>query len=645
MDRVGRVSRRHMLRRYAFAAMLAVLPVSQFAQAEAQNADAHDESVVGRAIEHQAVPMRDGVHLDTSVYLPKGTGPFPVVLVRSPYPFQRPDEGGRESFMRKLMENGYALVFQNERGMYLSEGRHEYMGNAGPDGYDTLSWIAKQPWSTGKVGTYGCSSTAEDQLALIALNHPAHSAAIVLGFGAGIGHIGPYAEQGNIYRGGALQLLFASWFKDYIGSSGPGADQRPTFSSNLTPADKTRLSNLYSLRLNNYAKTGQVSTADMLKFYDHLPAADLVKAVDGPVTDWDDFARWTPGDPRWSKISFGNEGNTFGVPAIWGVSWYDVSVGPNLYLYDYVRKHIAANRPHNQQFLIVSPGTHCTYQRQPANKPVGERDVGDASYDFDKRFIEFLDWKLKGVQNGAASQPQVLTYQMGENRWIASNDSLTADPRHVDYFLASGSGANSVFGDGALMPRPAASGRPSDSFIYDPRRPVPTLGGGACCMGGIPAAGAYDQAAVEARHDVLIYSTPPLDRAVAVRGAVNLELYVSSDAPDTDLAVKLTDVYPDGRSYNLDDTIFRLRYRDGYMHPALMQNGKVYKVVIPPMFTANTFLPGHRIRVQITSSNFPRYDRNLNTGDANAETDRTRVAQNSIYHTTIYPSRISFSTN
>jgi len=633
---------RAMMLRAAAAALLAVGAVYYVAPAVAQAAAAQDEKVVARALEHQAVPMRDGVHLDTSVYLPKGAGPFPVVLERSPYPYSSPDDDPK-GFTHKLMEHGYAIVLQNERGMYLSEGRHEYMANAGPDGYDTLSWIAKQPWSTGKVGTYGCSSTAEDQLALIALNHPAHAAAIVLGFGAGIGRIGPYAEQGNIYRGGALQLLFASWFKDYIGSSGPGADQRPTFPSNLTPEDKTRLSKLYSLRLTNFGAT-KASTADLMKFYSYLPDADLIRAVDGPVTDWDQFARWSPGDPRWSHYSFANQGDTYGVPAIWGVSWYDVSVGPNLYLYDYVRKHIAPGRSASDQFLIASPGTHCTYQRQPANKPVGERDVGDASYDFDGRFIEFLDWKLKGIQNGAAKQPQMLTYQMGENRWIADNTSLTEDPKQVAFFLSSRSGANSVFGDGALVAQPAAGGSAFDSFIYDPMRPVQTLGGGACCMGELPAAGAYDQAAVEARHDVLVYSTPPLDKPVAVRGAVKLELYVASDAPDTDVTVKLTDVYPDGRSYNLDDTIFRLRYRDGYDRTVLMQPGKVYKVDLPPMFTANTFLPGHRIRVQISSSNFPRYDRNMNTAGPNSETVKGRVAHNSIYHSAVYPSRISLST-
>jgi putative CocE/NonD family hydrolase len=636
----GRIS--YGVRAVAALALLADSPVVQTSVAQAQ-AQQPIPDVIGKAMEHLSVSMRDGVQLDTSVYLPKGPGPFPAIVVRSPYPNARPDEPGA-AFDRKLMERGYALVLQNERGMYMSGGHHVYMANAGPDGYDTLSWVAKQPWSTGKIGTYGCSSTAEDQLALMALNHPAHQAAVVLGFGAGIGKIGPYAEQGNIYRGGALQLLFASWMRDYIGASGPGADERPMFRSNLSSEDKTRLSKLYSLKLNNYATTGKVSTEDMLKFYSHLPTADLIKAVDGPRTDWDEFARWTPADPKWKKISFANEGDTFGVPALWGVSWYDVSVGPNLYLYDYVRQHIAANRPKDQEYLIVSPGTHCTFQRQPAKGPVGERDIGDASYDFDTRILDFYDWKLKGIENGSSAQPKVMTYQMGENRWISGDRSMTRPPHSVSYFLISQNGANSVYGDGALIPAPAA-GREADSFVYDPRRPVQTLGGGACCMGGIPAAGAYDQAAVEARQDVLVYSTTPLTEPLRVRGPVTLELYVSSDAPDTDVTVKLTDVYPDGRSYNLDDSIYRLRYRDGFDRPQLMQNGKVYKVVLPPMFTGNTFLPGHRLRLQISSSNFPRYDRNLNTGAENSTTTETRVARNAIHHSSVYPSRISLGTD
>ncbi|HEY8591625.1 MAG TPA: CocE/NonD family hydrolase [Sphingomicrobium sp.] len=629
------------LRWTAAAALSAMVPAAQLSHASAQPAPAASEGLVGKAMERLWVPMRDGVRLDTSVFLPKGPGPFPSVLVRTPYPFGEPNS----AFEKKLMERGYAIIFQNERGMYMSEGRHEYMANAGPDGVDTLNWIAKQPWSTGKVGTYGCSSSAEAQLALIAQNHPAHQAAVVLAYGAGIGKIGPYAEQGNIYRGGALQLLFASWMRDYIGSSGPGADERMMFPPNLTPEAKARLWKLYSMQLKDYATTPKRSTEEMLKYYQHLPVTDLNKAVGGPRTDWDDFAGWSPADPRWKGIDFANEGDKFGVPALWGVSWYDVSVGPNLYLYDYARRNVAAGRPKDEQFLVVTPGVHCSFQQHPAKKTVGEREIGDPSYDMDKRIIDFFDWKLKGVNNGEASQPRVMTYQMGENRWVSGDRAMTEAPNKLEFYLTSRNGANSVFGDGLLAGQPVADGRDADNFVYDPKRPVQTLGGGACCMGGIPAAGAYDQAPVEARHDVLVYSTPPLTDAVRVRGPITLELYVSSDAPDTDLAVKLTDVYPDGRSYNLDDTIYRLRYRDGYDRPQMMRAGKVYKVVLPPMFTGNTFLPGHRIRVQITSSNFPRYDRNLNTGANNGATTAMRAARNAIHHSAAYPSKVTLATD
>lgn len=596
-------------------------------------------SPIGRAVEHEAVPMRDGVKLDTSIYLPAGQGPFPTVLVRTPYPMSPPGEGRDGRFMRKLLENGYAIVMQNERGLYLSEGKHTFLTHARDDGYDTIDWIIRQPWSSRKVGTYGCSSTAENQLGLITANHPAHQAAIVLGYGAGIGRIGPYAEQGNALRGGALQLLFATWFSSYIGSNGPGADQRPSFPAGLTREDRTRLAKLYSLAPADFAGDGRKSTAEMLKFYGHLPAANIIKANNGPVTDWEDFARRSPGDAGWAKTQFVNEGDTFGVPAIWGVSWYDISAGPNLFLFDYARNHIAPGRPKDEQFLIVSPGTHCTFQREPGDNPIGDMDVGDASYNYDKRFIDFFDWKLKGIRNEAPHAPHVLTYQMGENRWIAGARLPLEGAKSVDYFLASDGRANSVYGNGRLLLTPA-TGAEADSFSYNPQNPVPTLGGGACCMGTIPAAGGFVQGAIEARNDVLVFSSPPLDRDIAVRGPVSVELYLSSDAPDTDLTVKLVDVHPDGRAYNLDDTIFRVRYRDGYDKSARMTAGQVYRVAFPPLFTGNTFLRGHRIRIQVSSSNFPRYDRNLNTGGNNFDETEGRIALNTIHHSARYPSRI-----
>jgi hypothetical protein len=232
---------------------------------------------------------------------------------------------------------------------------------------------------------------------------------------------------------------------------------------------------------------------------------------------------------------------------------------------------------------------------------------------------------------------------MGDNRWITSDRLEIRNPRYQEFFLSSQSGANSVFGDGLLSSAPARAGRPSNSFTYDPRKPVPTVGGGACCMGTLPAAGGFDQADIDARNDVLIFTSPELAQNMVVRGPIAIDLYVSSTAPDTDFSVKLVDVHPDGKAYNIDDTIFRARYRDGYQKPTLMQAGKVYKITIPPMFTANTFRKGHRVRVQITSSNFPRYDRNLNTGGANFNETASRIAVNTIHHSAQYPSRIRLS--
>ena len=561
--------------------------------------------------------MRDGIKLDTSVFLPAGKGPFPSILVRTPYPFSDPREAEPTDFLRKLLDRGYAIVQQHERGLYFSEGTHRMVVGARNDGYDTVEWITKQSWSDGGIGTYGCSSTAENQLGLITANHPAHKAAVALGYGAGIGRIGPYAEQGNQMRGGAQQLLFATWFRNYLGSTGYGSSERPTFPSSLTPEDRTRLSKLYSLRLTNWRAEADMKTADLMKFYRTLPVEDLIRASGGPKSEWDEYATRNPASSDWDKTDFVNEGDTFGVPTIWGVSWYDVGVAPNLYLYDYAKDHIARGRPGNEQFLIIGPGTHCTFQRTKANEPVGEMDVGDATYDYDKRFIHFFDWKLKGLANGAAREPRVRIYQMGDNRWVTGNALEIRNPRYEDFYLASATGANSRFGDGLLAAVPPRSGRASNSFTFDPLKPVPTVGGGACCMGTLPAAGGFDQADIEARHDVLVFTTPPLSAPMVVRGPIPVELYVSSTAPDTDFTIKLVDVHPDGKAYNIEDTIFRARYRDGWNKTALMQPGQVYKLVIPPMFTANTFRKGHRIRVQVSSSNFPRYDRNLNTGGAN----------------------------
>ncbi len=595
-----------------------------------------EAELIEKTIRRQWIPMRDGVRLDAEIFLPNTADPpYPTVLIRSPYPSEktlRPTP-----VYTSFVENGYAIVFQNERGRFWSEGEHEYLARAGEDGYDTIDWIARQEWSNGKVGTIGCSSSAENQLRLISSAHPAHAAAIPQAPGAGIGKVGPYREQGNIYRGGALQLLFPAWFHDYIYYAGSG-DPRPQFPKEMSQEDRERISGYFKLwPIQGFGVARP--DFDYNKYFRHLPVRELNAAVDGPRTDWDRFSQMTPADPAWDEIHFAGDAQTFGVPALWAFSWYDISVAPNVALYNHARENTSTERARGNQQMIIGPLPHCQFGNEKKESIVGDRNLGDARFDYTQRYLEWFDYWLKGEKNDAVTRPKVRYYQMGANEWVTGDRFPPEGSRLVDLYLDSEGQANTLYGDGTLgytAPKKAAS----DGYIYDPIRPVQTLGGGACCMGDVQATGAYDQSTLEMRSDILVYTTAVLEEDLAVAGFVEVELYVSSNAKDTDFTVKLIDVYPDGTAYNLDDNIFRARYREGYDRKVLMEPGEVYKVTFAPMITANTFLKGHRIRLEVSSSNFPRYDRNLNTGGNNYDETEPFVARNRVHHSAKHPSRI-----
>lgn len=595
-----------------------------------------EAQLIERSILRQWIPMRDGVRLDAEIYLPKSTAArYPTILVRSPYSLETSPTAA--PVYAALVENGYALVFESERGRYWSEGEYQYLARAGEDGYDTIDWISRQDWSNGKVGTIGCSSTAENQLRLISAAHPAHLAAIAQAPGAGIGRIGPYAEQGNTFRGGALQLLFASWYHDYI-YYGQHGDPRPQFPAGLSQEDRVRLSKYFKLSP-DYGDGKEHQDFDYTSYYRHLPVIELNKAVQGPRTDWDRFARRTPADPAWNEISLSNEGDTFGVPTIWAFSWYDIAVAPNVALYNYAREHTSTARARGNQRMIIGPLPHCQFGKETQDTVVGERKLGDARFDYIERYVEWFDYWLKGEKNGALQRPKVQYYQMGANKWVTGERFPLPGTRYTDLYLDSEGRANSLYGDGALRYEAAKKSR-SDGYVYDPLHPVPMLGGGTCCMGNANVRGSYDQSNLEMRSDVLVYTTSELTENLAVAGFVEVELYVSSDAKDTDFTVKLIDVYPDGTAYNLDDNIFRARYRAGWDRQVLMEPGRVYRLTFPPMITANTFAKGHRVRIEVSSSNFPRYDRNLNTGGSNYDESKPVVARNRVHHSMQYPSKI-----
>jgi predicted acyl esterase len=535
------------------------------------------------------------------------------------------------------VKGGYAYVVQNERGRYFSEGEWDILGPPKTDGYDALTWIAGEPWSNGKVGTLGCSSTAEWQMGLAALDHPAHAAMVPQGFGAGVGRVGPFYEQGNWYRGGAEQMLFFVWLY------GVQNTQRPTFSKDISREDIVRLSRYFDL-------APEMPRVDWSKALWHLPVVDIMRNVDGPKGIFADPApvatggrmiQRTPDDPTWYKGGLYHDDEPFGVPSFWMMSWYDVSVGPNLALFNHVRANADDPEVANNQFALIAPVAHCGFRRATKETIVGERNMGDARLDYDALVYGWFDYWLKGEDNGFTEKtPKVQYYTMGMNKWQASETWPPEGAELVTYYLTSGGKANSLYGDGRLTTNEPGSEDKADAFTYDPFNPVLSYGGNVCCTGNAIEAGSFDQSKMEARQDILVYTTDPLEEGIEVSGTIEITLYVSSDVKDTDFTVKLLDVYPDGRAYNLDETIQRARYREGYDKQVFLEEGRVYELPVSPMSTSNFFAAGHRIRIEVSSSNFPRFTRNLNTGGKNFDETEGIVAHNTLHHSRQYPSQI-----
>jgi len=600
--------------------LMLLLPVPAAADEDASFEDlAKDERKL-------MVPMRDGVRLSTDVYLPKDAkGPFPTIFWRTPYNYNTLRDT-RKEFVKKAVEKGYAFVIQNERGKFFSEGDWKILGFPRTDGYDALDWIVEQEWSNGNVGTIGCSSSAEWQLALAAMDHPAHAAMVPMASGAGIGRVGEFYEQGNWYRGGVFQMLFATWLYSVQNT------QRPTLPSDLSREDLERLSLYFDL-------APEMPEVEWSEAIAHLPLIEIMENVDGPKGIFAEFIARKPDDPIWYEGGLYHDNEGWGVPSLWLNSWYDVSIGPNLALYDHVRgmqdKDVAEN-----QFLVIAPTAHCGFFSEDEETIVGERNFGDARLDYDAMIFGWFDHWLKEEDNGFLDETaRVRYFTMGDNVWQEADDWPPSKPKKTAYYLSSGEGANSLYGDGVLSTRkPTEKG--TDLFSYDPQLPVPSLGGGVCCTGGAVKPGAFDQRKIEVRNDVLVYTSEPLDAKLEIAGPIEVTLFVSSSAKDTDFTLKLIDVHPDGSAWNLDETIQRARYREGYDREVFMEPGEVYELKLGPLVTSATFDGGHRIRVEVSSSNFPRFARNLNTGGANYDESEGVVAVNAVHHSREYASRI-----
>ncbi|WP_461415415.1 CocE/NonD family hydrolase [Gemmatimonas sp.] len=629
-----------------------LVPSAAWAQPAAPNAqlvatrEAQERELQTLAEVHRSVmmPMSDGTRLMTDVYVPKQrpTGGVPLILSKTPYNMNWWDV--RNGAPRDLgailtaIKRGYAYALQNERGHFFSEGEYDILGPPITDGRDAIDWFTRQPWSNGKVGLVGCSSTAEYQMAVASTKPKGLGALIPQGYGAGVGRIGNWYEQGNWYRGGAVQMLFITWLY------GEQNTQRPMFPANLSATDLTRLRKSFDL-------AQQQPRIDWAKALWHLPMKDLLKAVDGPRGIYADtmpvatqgaMIYRTPNDPAWYKGGLYHDDMPFDTPALWLMSWYDVSVGPNIALWQHAMK-AASPEVAKQQYAVIAPVAHCAYTRATANTVVGERSMGDARLDYNALTYGWFDTFLKGQQTGLLDTlPRIRYFTMGTNQWQASDTWPPRGASPVTWYLTSNGTANTMNGSGMLVAK--ARKAQKDTFTYDPMKPVESYGGNVCCTGTAIQAGSFDQRVRETRPDMLVYTSDPLKEPMEVSGPVSVTLYVSSDAKDTDFTVKLIDVDIEGRAWNLDETIQRMRYHTGYDKPQTrMTPGTVYKVTLGPLNTSNVFKAGHRVRIEVSSSNFPRFDRNLNTGGDNVTETQGVVAHNAVHHGGRTPSSITLS--
>jgi len=568
------------------------------------------------AMKHLQARMRDGVRLNTSVWLPAKDGKFPVVLIRTPY---RTEIG---AFQTELLEAGYAVVQQHERGRYLSEGDMRMLGNADEDGWDTMEWITQQAWSNGRIGTYGCSSSAENQLKLATLGHPAHKAMVAGSSGVGIAEAGPHKEQGNFWRGGVWQMGWADYF------FGAMYLDWPQLPAGLSDEERTRLSATTEVKEPDGPATEVYNTARM-----HLPMVEMAKAAGAPDTELEEYLARGPFDPAWAEDRVTNA-DISKVPGLYAEALYDISAPSGAAWFEKTR----AENPSGTQAIVLTNGEHCSFARPRTD--IGDRPLGEATFDWNAMALAWLD---RWMKEDAAAMPAsaVRAYMAGENKWRDFANVPTAGALATDLtlFFDSKSSARLATRDG-LLSLNAPTSPIADQFVYDPANPVISRGGQISGVGTDQEDGAFDQREIEGRPDVLVYTTSPLTEDVAVFGYVVTELFVGSNAPDTDFTVKLVDVAPDGTAWNISDTIQRMRYRDGIEKAVFMTTGETYGITPPPMLVANTFLKGHSIRVEISSSNFPTYARNLNTAEDPYTSTRMQVATNLLVHGPAKLSRI-----
>jgi putative CocE/NonD family hydrolase len=569
------------------------------------------------------VPMRDGVRLSANILLPKDKAQqkLPVILIRSPYtPGSEVSESLASTLLPHLVRSGYAIVIVNDRGTQWSEGSYQWLKGANQDGSDILDWITRQTWSNGKVGTFGCSSSGESQPPLATINHPAHKAMVEMAGATAAGTIPGYRDQGIFYHGGVPDLAWTWWYHRY------GLRQRPVLPAGAAQDTRERIAASFS-------PEPDYGEGDFLALVNHLPTADILRASGVPLTEWDRLITLTPASPEWKEFDFVRDGDKTSVPGLHIDSWYDeIEAYPTVKMFEY----LSGNSPN--QHLVMGPTAHCEMGTETPATSVGDRTVGDGRFDYVTLVTRWFDRWLKD-DTSVSELPRVQYYVLNSSEWKTADTWPPPGGRPVRLFFSSGGHANGASGDGRLLATRPSAGAASDELIDDPLHPVPSLGG-SCCSDQV----AREQSAVEARQDVLVYSSDTFTETTRIVGDVTVNLYVSSSAPDTDVMVKLVDVDAEGHAYNLSDTALRLRYRNGGAAAPPLQPGKTYPVKITGMVTASDFLPGHRLRIEVASTNFPNYERNLNSGGRNVDETVPHTARTRILHDARNASFIEFAT-
>jgi uncharacterized protein len=563
-----------------------------------------------------AVPMRDGTTLRADVYRPATSHAVSVILMRTQYGkeaaqvqpsrYQRPDW---------FASRCYLVVVQDIRGQFASGGTFSEFTNDRNDGYDSVEWAARLPRSSGKVGMYGSSYVGATQW-LAAEAAPPHLAAIVPA------NTGSDYYQGWTYENGAFRLNFIEpWTMDPIALSAARNRGDTRVARQLTQDDK----NIASwLRYTPYRSFPPLHPGDRTVapyFYDWI-----VHRTDGPY-----WQRWEP-QRYYPKIT---------IPVLDVEGWYDAFLAGGVHNFTGMVSSGGSAWARANQRIVIGPWDHIGWGRPTSIAALMLKRIGPVGNSpINELMLAWWDHFLKGIDNGVSNGPTVNYFEMGANVWKTARAWPLPGTKWTNYYLSSGGHASSAPGDGQLVTSPPASGQQPDTYDYDPRNPVPSVGGHSCCAAPGGSQGPYDQRAVEQRGDVLVYTTPPLAAGTEVTGPVSVTLYASSSAPDTDWTAKLLDVHPDGTAVNLNNGIQRASFRESSRAPTPIEPGQVYRYTITVWPTSNLFRAGHRIRVEISSSDFPQFDPNPNTGSWLGESTATHVAHQSVLHDAQHPSAL-----